>query len=71
MLRVYYSQKPETGRVKLNEVLIDFRIRYLFGGEATYLKEGSITVSDGAVEIDARRSRTDLLTYQLGVSFNF
>lgn len=71
MLRVYHSQKPETGGVKLSEVLIDFRVRYLFGGEATYLKEGSITVNEGAVEIDALRSRTDLLTYQLGVAFNF
>ncbi len=70
MLRVYQSQKP-AGGVKLSEVLIDFRIRYLFGGEATYLKEGSITVNDGQVAIDALRSRTDLLTYQLGVSFNF
>ncbi len=70
MLRVYQSQRPDGG-VRLREVLIDFRIRYLFGGEATYLKEGSITVRDGEVEIDALRSRTDLLTYLLGVSFNF
>jgi len=71
MLQVYQSRKPETGGVKLSEVLIDFRVRYLFGGEATYLKEGSITVENGQVAIAALRSRTDLLTYQLGVSFSF
>lgn len=71
MLQVHKSRHPETGGVRLREVLIDFRIRYLFGGEATYLKEGSITVNNGQLAIDALRSRTDLLTYQLGVSFNF
>ena len=32
---------------KSTEVLIDFRVRYLLGGEATYLKEGSITRQNG------------------------
>jgi hypothetical protein len=68
MFLVHQSEKP---RFKLSEILIDFRVRYLFGGEATYLKEGSITVENGQVAIDALRSRTDLLTYQLGVAFGF
>ncbi len=68
MFLVHRSEKP---RFKLSEILIDFRVRYLFGGEATYLKEGSITVENGQVAIDALRSRTDLLTYQLGVAFAF
>jgi len=40
------------------------------GSEADYLREGSITIDDGRVEYDVRRSRTDLLVYRLGVSFN-
>ena len=63
-------QKREEGS-KLMEVLIDFRVRYSFGGEATYLKRGSITREDGTAIIDPLRSRTDLLTYQLGVVFSF
>ena len=68
MFLVY--QKAEEGS-KLSEVLIDFRVRYSFGGEATYLKEGSITRQNGAATIDPLRSRTDVLTYQLGVTFSF
>lgn len=63
-------QKREEGS-KLMEVLIDFRVRYSFGGEATYLKRGSITRENGTAIIDPLRSRTDLLTYQLGVVFSF
>ena len=63
-------QKREEGS-KLKEVLIDFRVRYSFGGEATYLKRGSITRENGTAIIDPLRSRTDLLTYQLGVVFSF
>ena len=56
---------------KLTEVLIDFRVRHSFGGEATYLKKGSITRENGTAIIDPLRSRTDLLTYQFGVVFSF
>ena len=68
MFLVY--QKREEGS-RLTEVLIDFRVRYSFGGEATYLKKGSITRENGTAIIDPLRSRTDLLTYQLGVVFSF
>lgn len=71
MLMVYDSGKGRGKGFELSEVLIDFRIRYLLGGEATYLKEGSITRNNGQVAIDALQSRTDILTYQLGVSVNF
>ncbi len=59
------------GGSKLTEVLIDFRVRYSFGGEATYLKKGSITRENVTAIIDPLRSRTDLLTYQLGLVFTF
>jgi len=68
MLLVYQKQGEGS---KLQEVLIDFRVRYSFGGEATYLKRGSITRENGTAIIDPLRSRTDLLTYQLGVVFSF
>jgi len=44
--------------------------RYYYGGEATYLNEGDITDNpDGSVTLNRRRSKTDLVLWQLGVSF--
>ncbi len=53
------------------EVFIDFGVRYLNGGNAKYLKEGSITREDGKVHYYLNESTTDLVTYRLGVSVNF
>jgi hypothetical protein len=50
---------------------IEFRIRYLAGGEANYLKEGSIRREGGKVSYDTKHSRTDLMTYQVGLTFWF
>ncbi|MGI9078659.1 MAG: hypothetical protein ACR2G6_15215 [Gemmatimonadaceae bacterium] len=44
--------------------------RYYYGGEATYLREGDITDNpDGTITLAQRRSRTDLVLWQVGVSF--
>lgn len=54
------------------EVLVDGRVRYLAGGEASYLGRGDITrYDDGTYEVAPRRSRTDLLVPQLGVTVRF
>ena len=46
--------------------------RYFRGGEATYLKEGDIQDNpDGSVTLFPRRSKTDMVTWQLGVSYTF
>ena len=52
----------------IKEVFINLRGRYLFGGEADYL---SFRREDGQVSIDFNNSRTDLITFQLGVAFTF
>jgi hypothetical protein len=53
-------------------VFVDARVRYLFGGEAEYLREGGIdTDSNGNLTFDVTRSRTDLLMPQLGVTVRF
>jgi hypothetical protein len=52
-------------------VLVDFGVRSLKGGEAEYLKEGSITRQNGKVRYEAFKSETDMVTYHLGVSFDF
>lgn len=66
MLKVHESRKS-----RLLEVLIDFRFRYLSGGKAEYLKEGSIRRENGQVIYDVNKSTTDLATFQIGAVVRF
>lgn len=50
---------------------LDFKVRYLAGSEADYLKEGSIIRENGKVIYDMNSSRTDLMLYQIGVAVSF
>jgi opacity protein-like surface antigen len=59
------------GRIGSGEISLDGKMRYLRGGRAEYLKEGSITRVNGAVLFDVLSSRTDLVTVQVGVMFRF
>jgi len=44
--------------------------RYHYGASATYLKEGDITDNpDGTINLNPHNSKTDLVLWQLGVSF--
>ena len=44
--------------------------RYFYGGRATYLRKGDITDNpDGTITLNVRESKTDLVLWQLGVSF--
>lgn len=46
--------------------------RYFRGGEATYLREGDIQDNpDGSVTLFPRTSKTDMVTWQLGLSYTF
>ncbi len=69
MFRVYQGRKENSGGIY--SVNIDVGMRYLFGGEATYLKEGDIRRETNQVIYSPSRSKTDLLTAGLGVSFSF
>jgi hypothetical protein len=53
------------------EVLLDGKVRYLRGARAEYLREGSIRRENGAVFFDVLRSRTDVVTAQVGIAFRF
>lgn len=64
-----YSGDPTRG--KLWKLMLDLRLRYLVGGEAEYLKEGSIVVEDGQVLYDISKSKTDMMTAQIGLTFEF
>jgi len=52
-------------------VYVDLGIRYLKGGNAEYMREGSIERWDGRLEYEVRESVTDLMTLNIGVTFCF
>jgi hypothetical protein len=46
--------------------------RYFYGGRATYLKEGDIQDNpDGSVTLFPRTSKTDQVTWQVGIAYTF
>lgn len=53
------------------KIFLNLGARYLYGNEATYLKEGSVSVSNGQVTYDTSRSKTDMVIYQIGVTVKF
>lgn len=63
--RVWRNTDRPKGPISVNVLL---RADYVKGGEARYLKEGSISVQNGRVVYDALQSETDLLTYTIGAS---
>lgn len=70
MIRVYdAAARGHEGA--LEGVFVDLGIRSLKGGNAEYLKEGSIRNENGRVVYDKFKSETDLVTYHVGVSFDF
>jgi hypothetical protein len=70
MIRVYdaVAHGREGG---LQAVFVELSIRSLKGGKAEYMKEGSIREENEHVVYDKYKSETDLVTYHLGVSFDF
>ena len=47
---------------------LDLSVRYLYGGEATYLTEDYFP-TEGEVQLEARRSRTDMVFVYIGLSW--
>ncbi len=56
---------------RVNDVSIHLGGTYLRGGEAEYLKKGSIRTVNGQAVYDVLTSRTDIILYSLGVSMTF
>jgi hypothetical protein len=48
-------------------LFLDLKVRYLFGSEAEYLKEGSVIIGNGKVNYQVSKSKTDLITAHVGV----
>jgi len=68
MIEVYRGD-DRPGRVR--SVAIDLQGRYLVGGEARYLKEGSIRREESRLTFDSHRSDTDLVTWRVGAALEF
>lgn len=69
MIRLYNASGELAGA--LEAVSIDLGIRYLKGGKAEYMKEGSIEIIDGNLYYNILHSNTDIITGHIGVSFDF
>ncbi len=63
-IRVYNAS--EDGR-DISNVYLNFGVQYLPGGEAEYLREGSIRRENGRLSFDVTRSKTTLLVPKFGV----
>ncbi|MFB0566545.1 MAG: outer membrane beta-barrel protein [Candidatus Aminicenantaceae bacterium] len=74
MIQVYerpWKKVNQTHIEKKWAVLLDFRVRYIRGNKGQYLKKGSIFRVDDDLFYDVNNSRTDFITAQLGITFNF
>lgn len=65
---VWRSQGERKG---IEEVSLDFGTRYIWGGQAEYLKEGSLHSENGKVRFETIESRTNLTQVHLGVTARF
>lgn len=63
-ISILLSGDPVT---EANAIYLDLKARYLFGSEATYLKEGSVEVIGQQVTYHPSKSKIDLLTIHAGV----
>ncbi len=68
LIQVFSSDDPEE---KVSSVFIDLKARYLYGSEAEYLKEGSVLIENGKVIYNTTKSKTDLLTANIGAVVYF
>lgn len=69
LIKVYDGANKASG--KPLQVYLDLNFRYTLGGEADYLKEGSIRRENGVVTYDITRSRTDISTAHIGFAVIF
>jgi hypothetical protein len=66
-----WQSRARRGHGNPAQLSLNLGARYLWGGDAEYLKKGSIWRQEGEVFYDIHRSTTDLLTPQVGISVRF
>ncbi len=69
MVRVY-EKRGDKSKSTIR-VYTDFGIRYLKGGKAEYMREGSILLEDDRLVYDIRESKTNIIMTYIGVTFAF
>ncbi|MFC1724911.1 outer membrane beta-barrel protein [candidate division KSB1 bacterium] len=70
MLKIFDIQNKKNENNPF-QVFLNFRFQYLLGNEADYLRKGSLTTAGQRVIYDLSRSRTDMLTIQIGANVIF
>ena len=63
--------KKKKNKVRKDELFLDLRFRYIFGGKLEYLTEGSILIDGENLTYLVSESRSDFFTFQIGLGFNF
>jgi opacity protein-like surface antigen len=58
-------------KTRESRFMLDIGVRWLRGGRAEYLREGSIREVNGSVAYDVLSSRTDTLAVRVGVTYRF
>lgn len=73
MIRVYDGQEKRRRRAgAVQSVSLDFRVRYLDGSRASYLKKASDVIrQSGQVLLNITRSRTNVVTAFIGAAIEF
>jgi hypothetical protein len=69
LMRVYEKRKKKEDHSFA--IFIDLGARFLKGGKAEYLREGSIDQENEDLIFDSKMSKTDLITARLGLLFVF
>lgn len=65
------GERPPGPNKRGTEFFLDLKARYLFGGKAEYLQEGSIVIDGNDVTYYYNESKTDLLNFQAGIAIKF
>lgn len=71
MFRLMDNINFDSRRDQRGSLYLDCKVRYLVGGEAEYLKEGSIRRENGKVTYDKIKSSTELMTFHIGLVLEF
>ena len=73
MIKVYEKKKPSgSAKPKFLKLYIDAKVRYISGGEAEYLRKGSISRDENnKIVYDKKESKTDIILAQVGVNIDF
>ena len=70
MLKIFDIQNKNNENTPF-QVLLNLRFRYLLGNEAEYLRKGSLTSNSQRIIYDLLKSRTNMLTMQIGANVLF